>query len=216
MQPSHQVQGHQQPASLQLPASHWERSRGLANNPSLCPEIDTTLQQLCANANHLWKDTNSLLLIHLLKYDWHLADYLADTGKTIQAQIWAYTQAVANAIGMSLHAHLGLVLDMLEHLPTTLAGLSFTSGILLLMANSPEALAYQGEGMESNNFQLIENSTAAAVLNQNLQQLLTMPHLPQLSRVWMLPTLPRPALHCLTPKRSSPIQPGGCALGQIS
>ena len=82
---------------------------------------------------------------------------------------------MANALCMSPHAHLGLALDMLEHLPTTPASLSFTSRIPLLMAHSPEALAYQGESLESNNFQLIKDSTGVVVLNQKLQQLLTMP-----------------------------------------
>ena len=72
---------------------------------------------------------------------------------------------MADTIGMSPNTHLGLALDMLEHLPKTPIGLSFMSRIPLLMAHSPEVLAYQGEGIKSSNFQLIENSTAAAVLN---------------------------------------------------
>ena len=64
---------------------------------------------------------------------------------------------------------------MLEHLSTTPTGLSFTSGILLLMAHSPEVLTYQGEGIEGSSFQFIRNSTAAVVLNQKLHQLLTVP-----------------------------------------
>ena len=76
---------------------------------------------------------------------------------------------------MSPGTHLGLALNMLEHLPTTPTGLSFMSRIPLLMAHSPEVLAYQGEGIEDSSFQLIENSTAAVVLNQKLQQLLTAP-----------------------------------------
>ena len=76
---------------------------------------------------------------------------------------------------MSLEAHLGLALSMLEHLPMMSPGLSFTSGIPLMMAYSPEALTYQGEGTEACTFQLIEDSTAAAVLNQKMQQLLTVP-----------------------------------------
>ena len=47
---------------------------------------------------------------------------------------------------MSPEAHLGLALSMLEHLPMMPPGLSFTSGIPLMMAYSPEALTYQGEG----------------------------------------------------------------------
>ena len=76
---------------------------------------------------------------------------------------------------MSPEAHLGLALGMLEHLPMTPPGLSFSSGIPLMMAYSPEALTYQGEGTEACNFQLIKDSTAAAVLNQKMQQLLTVP-----------------------------------------
>ena len=82
---------------------------------------------------------------------------------------------MADTIGMFPNIHLGLALNMLEHLPTTPTGLSFMSRIPLLMAHSPEVLTYQGEGIEGSNFQLIKNSTTAAVLNQKLQQLLTSP-----------------------------------------
>ena len=44
-----------------------------------------------------------------------------------------------------------------------------------MMAYSHETLAYQGEGTDACNFQLIEDSTATAVLNQKMQQLLTVP-----------------------------------------
>ena len=107
-----------------------------------------------------------MLLSHLLKYDWLLVNYLMGAGMTIQAkqeEIWECTWTVANAIGMSPQAHLGLALDMLEHLPTTPTGLAFTSGVPLLMVHSPEALAYQGEGMGSNDFQLLTVPVTAAV-----------------------------------------------------
>ena len=141
-------------------------------------EIDTTLQRLQVEANQSWQDTNNLLLSHLLKYDQLLTDYLADMGTTIQAkreEVWECTWTVVDAIAMSLQAHLSLALDMLERLPTTPTGLAFTSRIPLLMVHSPEALAYQGEGMGSNDFQLLESSTVVVVLNQKLQQLLTVP-----------------------------------------
>ena len=82
---------------------------------------------------------------------------------------------MADTIGMSPDMHLGLALNRLECLPTTPTGLFFTSRILLLMAHSPEVLTYQGEGIKGSSFQLIENSTTAVVLNQKLQQLLTVP-----------------------------------------
>ena len=56
-------------------------------------EIDDTLQWLHVEANQSWKDTNGLLLTHLLKYDRLLADYLTDAGKTVQAkweEVWEY------------------------------------------------------------------------------------------------------------------------------
>ena len=142
------------------------------------PEIDATLQQLHAETNQSWKDTNSLLLNDLLRYDQLLGEYLTKSEKALQAkqeEIWERTQTVADALGMSPDTHVGLAMNMLEHLPTTPTGFSFTSGIPLLMAHSPEVLAYQGQGIKGSSFQLTENSTAAAVPNQKLQQLLTVP-----------------------------------------
>ena len=49
-------------------------------------EIDATLWQLHTDTNQLWKDTSSLFLTHLLKYDQLLVDYLVDSGKTLQAK----------------------------------------------------------------------------------------------------------------------------------
>ena len=44
-----------------------------------------------------------------------------------------------------------------------------------MMAYSPQALTYQGEGIEACTYQLNANSTAAGVLNQKMQQLLMVP-----------------------------------------
>ena len=134
------------------------------------PEVDEALKKLCTDANQSWKDTNDLLFNHLLKYDHLLGEYLTESGRALQAkqeQIWACTQAVANTIGMSPETHLGLALNMLEHLPTTPPGLSFMSGIPLMMTYSPEALTYQAEGIEACTFQLNEDSTAAVVLSNS-------------------------------------------------
>ena len=122
---------------------------------------------------------------------------------------------MADTIGMSPDTHLGLALNMLEHLPITPTSLSFMSGILLLMAHSPEVLTYQGEGIKGSNFQLIENSTAAAVLNQKLQQLLAMPESAMAPLNPDTSTQQGPVLYCLTPWHSSPAQPGSYALGWI-
>ena len=168
-------------------------------------------------ANQSWRDTNNLLLTHLLKYDWLLVDYLADAGKTVQAkweEVWECTQTIADALGMSPHAHLGLALDMLECLPTTPAGLSFSSGIPRLMTHSPEALAYQGEGLESSNYHLLKDSTTVAILNQNLQQLLTVPA--TVLQDADMSASPKNSAPLPEPQVQQPLQPGGYTLGQIS
>ena len=43
------------------------------------------------------------------------------------------------------------------------------------MVHSLEALAYQGEDVGNNDFQLVKSSTVVVVLNKKLRQLLTMP-----------------------------------------
>ena len=77
-----------------------------------------------------------------------------------------HTQAVANATGMSPEAHIELALNMLEHLPMMPPGISFMSGIPLMMAYSPEPLTYQGDGIEACTYQLNADSTTTGVLNQ--------------------------------------------------
>ena len=125
-----------------------------------------------------------------------LGEYLAES-ESLQAkqeQIWEHTQTVADTIGMSPDIHLGLALNLLEHLPTTPTGLSFTSSSPLLMAHSSEVLAYQGEGTEGSNFQLIES-------NQKMQQLLTVPE----------STTARPNLDASVPAETSGLPTGSQA-----
>ena len=77
-------------------------------------------------ANQSWQDTKNLLLSHLLKYDWLLVNYFMDMGMTTQTkweEVWECTRTMADAIGMSPQAYLGLALDMLA------TSLAFTSGI---------------------------------------------------------------------------------------
>ena len=83
---------------------------------------------------------------------------------------------MTDAIGMSPDTHLGLALNMLEHLPTTPAGLSFTSRIPLLMAHTTEVLTYQGEGIECKATPLPLQSGCYPQVHNTLSQLAGMSH----------------------------------------
>ena len=81
---------------------------------------EETLQQLCAEADQAWRDTNDLVFNHQLHYDRQLMAFMSNTERTIQEkrnEVWGCVCRLADMAGLSHESCLGLALKFLTSFP---------------------------------------------------------------------------------------------------
>ena len=107
---------------------------------------EETLQQLCAEADKAWKDTNNLVFNHQLHYNGELLAFISNTKRTLQEkqdEVWGHIHRLVDIEGVPHNTCLSLALQVLDKLLTVPIDLSYHMLIPMMLAYGPESYAYQ-------------------------------------------------------------------------
>ena len=82
----------------------WNDAYGLLPRDQYCePKHKGTLQQLLAEADKVWKDTNNVVFNDRLRYDRELAAFISNAEATLQekwSKVWRHVHSLTDAAGL--------------------------------------------------------------------------------------------------------------------
>ena len=123
-------------AYYSLIKSEWE---GMSED-----KLDKAIECLREAGGAAWLDTNSLLFSHTLEYQNKMIELITSSRETIQAlheRIWKVVSQVMEDAGKSMVDSLGIVLCLVDMLPTIPLQLAFNKATAGLLGCTPEVYA---------------------------------------------------------------------------
>ena len=147
----------------------------LPDGQALNKKCEETLQQLCAEANQAWKDTNNVVFNHQSRYDAQLEAFISNTERTLQEkedEVWEHIHRLTDMVGVPHEACLGLALQVLDKFPIIPIDLSYHTPIPMMLAYGPESYTFQTwceDGEET--YYLGKKARASHLLMGKLEQL---------------------------------------------
>ena len=147
----------------------------LPHGQALDKKHEGILQQLNMEADKAWKDTNNVVFNHQLQYDVQLVAFISNAKRTVQEkwdEVWECIHRLADVADIPHEACLGLILQVLNKLPTIPMDLSYHMPIPMMLAYGLESYTFQTwceDGEETSS--LGKKARASCLLKRKLKQL---------------------------------------------